>query len=162
MDREGQLVVPDRAVRTSKRASNKKASSKPGYRAFGAIDLGSNNCRLLIARPSRRGGFRVVEAFSRIVRLGEGVSRTGQLSEAAMQRTIEALVICAEKLRRRRVTHLRAVATEACRRADNGADFARRVAEETGIELEIISNGEEVRLAAGGCAPFYVRKFPMH
>ncbi len=143
-----------------RRVSRQKTSSKSGYRAYGALDLGSNNCRLLIARPARRSGFRVIEAFSRIVRLGEGVSRTGRLSEAAMRRTIEALSICAEKLKRRRVTHLRAVATEACRRADNGADFVLRVAEETGIELEIISNGEEVRLAAGGCAPLLCPKVP--
>jgi len=120
--------------------------------AFGAIDLGTNNCRLLIARPRGRG-FQVIDAFSRIVRLGEGLQETGRLSEAAMDRTLEALAVCANRLRRRGVAGVRAVATEACRRAANCDDFVRRVQAETGIRLEVISNREEVGLAADGCVP---------
>jgi len=123
---------------------------------YAAIDLGTNNCRLLVARPSA-DGFRVVDAFSRIVRLGEGVCATGALCEAAQVRAIEALRICAAKLRRNRVARCRAVATEACRRAVNGAAFVRRVRAETGIDLEIISHDEEACLALYGCAPLLDR-----
>jgi exopolyphosphatase/guanosine-5'-triphosphate,3'-diphosphate pyrophosphatase len=117
-----------------------------------ALDLGTNNCRLLVARPSS-GGFRIVDAFSRIVRLGEGLTASGLLSEAAMDRTIAALRICADKIRRRGVTHTRSVATEACRRAGNCEHFVERVRRETGIEIEIISTREEAELAFNGCAP---------
>ncbi|HEX7854246.1 MAG TPA: Ppx/GppA phosphatase family protein [Sphingobium sp.] len=116
---------------------------------YAAIDLGTNNCRLLIARPSDEG-FVVVDAFSRIVRLGEGLAATGRLSEAAIDRAISALSVCAGKLRRRRVTLARSVATEACRRAANGNDFVARVYDETGIKLDIISAREEARLAVLG------------
>lgn len=119
---------------------------------FAALDLGTNNCRLLIARP-HRDGFRVIEAFSRIVRLGEGLSVSGQLSDAAMARTIDALKICSEKMARRGVVVARAVATEACRRAGNGAEFLHEVKVATGIQLDIISTAEEARLALTGCAP---------
>jgi exopolyphosphatase/guanosine-5'-triphosphate,3'-diphosphate pyrophosphatase len=115
-----------------------------------ALDLGTNNCRLLIARPEGQR-FVIVDAFSRIVRLGEGLSATGRLSDAAIERTISALSVCAEKLRRRRVVLARSVATEACRRAANGTDFVARVADETGIMLDIISAREEARLAVLGC-----------
>jgi exopolyphosphatase/guanosine-5'-triphosphate,3'-diphosphate pyrophosphatase len=122
----------------------------PHRHTYGAIDLGTNNCRLLIARPSD-GGFTVIDAFSRIVRLGEGVSRTGELSQDAMDRAVGALSICADKLRRRKVSLSRSVATEACRRAKNGQDFADRVRDETGIVLDIIEPAEEARLAVLGC-----------
>jgi exopolyphosphatase/guanosine-5'-triphosphate,3'-diphosphate pyrophosphatase len=124
---------------------------------YAAIDLGTNNCRLLVARPTADGGFRVIDAFSCIVRLGEGLGGSGSLSEAAMARTLEALKICAAKMRRRGVTQLRAVATEACRRATNCDAFLQAVARETGIELEIISNNEEANLAICGCAPLLDR-----
>jgi len=117
---------------------------------YGAIDLGTNNCRLLIARPNE-GGFTVIDAFSRIVRLGEGLSRTGKLSDEAMGRAVGALSVCADKLRRRNVSLSRSVATEACRRASNGAEFAERVRRETGIVLDIIEPQEEARLAVLGC-----------
>ena len=117
---------------------------------YGAIDLGTNNCRLLIARPVD-GGFTVVDAFSRIVRLGEGLSQRGCLSDAAMDRALGALRVCAEKLCRRNVSLSRSVATEACRRAANGAEFADRVRRETGIALDIIPPQEEARLAVLGC-----------
>src|SRR3569623_902834 len=125
----------------------KRWSDSPHY---AALDLGTNNCRLLIARPAGTG-FAVIDAFSRIVRLGEGLAATGQLSEAAIDRTIAAMRICADKLRRRNVTVARSVATEACRRAANGADFIERAYRETGIRLDIISAEEEARLAVLGC-----------
>ncbi|MEO6093988.1 MAG: Ppx/GppA phosphatase family protein [Novosphingobium sp.] len=127
----------------------------PGHRphqrqAYAAIDLGTNNCRLLIARPSGEN-FTVIDAFSRVVRLGEGLAQAGRLSELAMDRTLAALNVCAEKLMRRRVHLARSVATEACRRAENGMDFIERVRRETGIVLDIISAREEARLAVLGC-----------
>ena len=122
----------------------------PQRRTYGAIDLGTNNCRLLVARPNE-GGFTVIDAFSRIVRLGEGLSRTGELSTEAMDRAVGALSVCAEKLRRRNVSLSRSVATEACRRAKNGRDFIDRVHRETGIVLDIIEPAEEARLAVLGC-----------
>ena len=118
--------------------------------AFAAIDLGTNNCRLLIARPQGEH-FVVIDAFSRVVRLGEGLAQTGRLSEAAMDRALGALQICADKLKRRNVHLARSVATEACRRAGNGAEFIDRVRAETGIRLDIISAKEEARLAVLGC-----------
>ena len=117
---------------------------------YGAIDLGTNNCRLLIARPNE-GGFTVIDAFSRIVRLGEGLSRTGELSTEAMDRAVGASSVCADKLRRRNVSLSRSVATEACRRATNGQEFADRVRDQTGIALDIIEPAEEARLAVLGC-----------
>src|SRR3954463_3439620 len=127
----------------------------PGRRAplrtcYGALDLGTNNCRLLIARPADEG-FTVIDAFSRVVRLGEGLATRGKISEAAMDRAVAALGVCADKLRRRRVSLARSVATEACRRAVNGRPFVERVKQETGIALEIISPEEEARLAMLGC-----------
>lgn len=118
--------------------------------SYAAIDLGTNNCRLLIARPSGEN-FTVIDAFSRVVRLGEGLAQSGRLSEAAMDRTLAALRVCAEKLMRRNVYLARSVATEACRRAENGPEFIERVRQETGIALDIISAREEARLAVLGC-----------
>lgn len=118
--------------------------------AYAALDLGTNNCRLLIARPSGED-FTVIDAFSRVVRLGEGLAKSGKLSDAAMERTLGALKVCADKLRRRNVHLARSVATEACRRATNGAAFIERVRQETGIVLDIISAQEEARLAVLGC-----------
>jgi exopolyphosphatase/guanosine-5'-triphosphate,3'-diphosphate pyrophosphatase len=118
--------------------------------AYAALDLGTNNCRLLIARPSGRD-FTVIDAFSRVVKLGEGLATSGRLSDAAMDRTLSALNICADKLQRRNVRLARSVATEACRRAENGLEFIERVRRETGIALDIISAEEEARLAVLGC-----------
>ena len=126
---------------------------------YAALDLGTNNCRLLVARPHLEG-FRVIDAFSRIVRLGEGLGGSGNLSESAMNRTLEALKFCAKKMRRRGVTRVRAVATEACRRAGNCGAFLHRVERETGIRLEIISSNEEASLAIFGCAPLLDRTVP--
>jgi exopolyphosphatase / guanosine-5'-triphosphate,3'-diphosphate pyrophosphatase len=130
---------------------------------FAALDLGTNNCRLLVARPApmaSSGGFRVVDAFSRIVRLGEGLEATGALSEMAMARTLEALRVCAAKIANRRVAGVRCVATEACRRAANCREFLDRVESDVGIELEIISTAEEARLVVAGCAPLLHARTP--
>jgi exopolyphosphatase/guanosine-5'-triphosphate,3'-diphosphate pyrophosphatase len=117
---------------------------------FAALDLGTNNCRLLIATPSPRG-FRIVDAYSRIVRLGEGLSQSGRLSEAAMERALSALRVCAAKIARRGVSRVRAVATQACRAAENGPGFIDQVERETGIQLNIITPREEAQLAVAGC-----------
>lgn len=118
---------------------------------YAALDLGTNNCRLLIARP-HHGGFRVVDAFSRIVRLGEGLAGTGRLSEAAMERAVDALRICRDRMQARRVARMRLITTEACRQAENGAFFLERVWLETGLRLEVIERGHEAKLATAGCA----------
>ena len=128
-------------------------------RHFAALDLGTNNCRLLVARPVG-SGFRVVDAFSRIVRLGEGLAATGALSDAAMTRTLDALKICAEKIAAREVAAGRYVATEACRRAANCEAFLTRVRDEVGLEIEIISSREEARLVVAGCAPLLQPRIP--
>jgi exopolyphosphatase/guanosine-5'-triphosphate,3'-diphosphate pyrophosphatase len=129
-----------------------KADAGPfGDPIYGALDLGTNNCRLLLARPSRRG-FRVVDAFSRIIRLGEGVSQTGRLCDHAMSRTMDALRVCAGKMQRHRVARARMVATQACRVAENGQSFVAKVRENFGLELEVLTPEIEARLAVAGCA----------
>ena len=129
----------------------KPALRRPALkRSYGALDLGTNNCRLLIARPAENG-FVVIDAFSRVVRLGEGLATSGRITDGAIERALGALAICADKLRRRRVSLSRSVATEACRRAVNGRHFVERVYRETGIALEIIAPEEEARLAMLGC-----------
>lgn len=139
-----------------------RARDEEGTRAAGgragrdrlcaALDLGTNNCRLMMARATG-SGFKVVDAFSRIVRLGEGLAATGRLSDDAMERTIDALRQCAGRMARRNISRARTVATEACRRATNGAEFLSRVEAETGLALEVISPEEEAGLALAGCAP---------
>src|SRR5579872_5455603 len=139
------------------------SASAPAAPHFAALDLVTNNCRLLVARPApwgHGGGFRVVDAFSRIVRLGEGLEATGALSEAAMARTLDALKVCAGKITQRRVCAGRSVATEACRRAANCGEFLARVRDEVGLELEIISTAEEARLVVSGCAPLLHPRLP--
>ncbi len=145
------------AVQTDMTAPVDNVAAKPGLpgtprgnEAYAALDLGTNNCRLLIARPSGRD-FTVIDAFSRVVKLGEDLATTGRLSDVAMDRALGALSICADKLRRRNVRLARSVATEACRRAANGPAFIERVRQETGIALDIITAGEEARLAVLGC-----------
>lgn len=124
---------------------------------FAALDLGTNNCRLLVAVPSRPGQFRVVDAFSRIVRLGEGLTASGRLGQAAMDRAVEALKVCGDKLRARSVLRARLIATEACRAAENGQEFLDRVETEAGVKLEIIDRRTEARLAVSGCGPLIER-----
>ena len=125
--------------------------------AFAALDLGTNNCRLLVAVPGRPGQFRVIDAFSRIVRLGEGLTASGRLSQAAMDRAVEALKVCSDKLRSRSVKRSRLIATEACRSAANGAEFLARVEREAGLKLEIIDRRTEARLAVSGCGSLVER-----
>jgi len=128
-----------------------------GRNVYAALDLGTNNCRMLVARPAVRG-FQVIDAFSRATRLGEGLARSGALSEAAMDRTIQALKTCVDKIGRRGVTRARYVATQACRQATNCPNFVDRVITETGLEIEIISAQEEARLALAGCASLLDRR----
>jgi exopolyphosphatase / guanosine-5'-triphosphate,3'-diphosphate pyrophosphatase len=123
-----------------------------GNGVYAALDLGTNNCRLLIASPAG-DGFRVMDSFSRIIRLGEGISATGSISEAAIDRAIAALSICSDKIRYRKAKRLRLIATEACRAAANADSFRARVAAETGIRLEVIDRETEATLAVIGCSP---------
>lgn len=137
------------------KASPAAVAASQGHRAFAALDLGTNNCRMLVGAPEG-DGFRVLDSFSRIVRLGEGLHRTGQLAASAMQRALEALHACTARLARRRLRAVRAIATEACRRAANGAEFLARVRAETGLAIDIISAREEAELALESCAPLLV------
>nr|WP_235974720.1 Ppx/GppA phosphatase family protein [Stappia albiluteola] len=141
-------VHRDRADRPHSRAEADCDKRGPLY---AALDLGTNNCRLLVARPEQRG-FRVVDAFSKIVRLGEGLGRSSKLADDAMDRAVDALNCCRDKLVQRGVDRFRLIATEACRAAENGPDFIDRVREETGLSLEIVSRETEARLAVAGCA----------
>ncbi len=126
-----------------------KSSNKAGT-LYGAVDLGTNNCRLLVAVPAK-DGFRVIDSYSQIVRLGEGLSSTGRLSEAAMDRAMQALSMCAQKLQRHRVRRIRCVATQACRTASNGAEFLATVRQQTELRMQTISTDQEARLAVRGC-----------
>jgi len=139
---------PEAGPKRSGPAEGRPAAADPP--CYAAIDLGTNNCRLLIATPAPEG-FRVVESFSRIVRLGDGLSRTGRLDDKAMDRAVAALAICADKIRRRRAVKVRAVATQACRAAENGAAFIDRIARETGLRFTVISPREEAKLSVAGC-----------
>ena len=149
-----QIAEPAAAPTLDRPARRPVANDLP---VFAALDLGTNNCRLLVAVPGRPGQFRVIDAFSRIVRLGEGLSANGRLGEAAMDRAVEALKICADKLSIRTLRSVRLIATEACRSADNGAAFLDRVEAETGLALEIIDRQTEARLAVSGCGSLVER-----
>lgn len=131
--------------------SGRPGSPQRARASFAALDLGTNNCRLLVAEP-RHDGFRVVDGFSQIVRLGEGLGATGRLSEAAMARTMEALRYCVSKLEKHRPADVGCIATQACRAAANGEEFLDRVSEELGLDFEVISPADEARLAVLGCA----------
>lgn len=151
-------VSPGAAQFISSQVNSRQPGGERGFHhqsnnndVYGALDLGTNNCRLLLAKPSRRG-FRVVDAFSRIIRLGEGVSQNGRLSEAAMSRTIDALRVCESKIARSKVKRARLVATEACRVAENGQEFLHRVRETLSLDIEILSREVEARLAVSGCS----------
>jgi exopolyphosphatase/guanosine-5'-triphosphate,3'-diphosphate pyrophosphatase len=149
------VEAPRERARRDRRPSNAHDAGRGADRGgatYAALDLGTNNCRLLVARPTA-DGFRVVDAFSRIIRLGEGVSGSGRLSEAAIVRAIEALAICRDKMKNKGVTRARLIATEACRAAENGDEFLARVCEKTGLALDIIDRETEATLAATGCTP---------
>ena len=118
---------------------------------YAALDLGTNSCRMLIARP-KGNRFLVFDSYAKTVRLGLGLETSGRLSSAAMGRAVEALRVCRKKLKKHRVSRMRLVATEACRRAGNADEFIAFVGRETGLAFEIIQPEEEVRLAVVACA----------
>lgn len=154
--RRGLANTGEKNSLTAKRNVNTTKNRRPHLSRnadplYAALDLGTNNCRLLVALPQQFGKFRVVDAFSRIVRLGKGLEKSGKLDEDAMDRAIEALGECAKKLKNSNITKVRLIATEACRRAENGEKFLQRVLQETGLELEIVNRKTEAQLAAEGC-----------
>ncbi|MFB2549591.1 Ppx/GppA phosphatase family protein [Ensifer soli] len=155
---QGEAGPPRFPGRPAGEGRNFRVAPQDDRQLYAALDLGTNNCRLLIAQPGRPGSFRVVDAFSRIVRLGEGLAATGALSPEAIQRSIEALKICAAKLKSHNIRRHRLIATEAARAAVNGEDFLRRVFSETGLELEIIDRETEARLAVSGCSSLVGRE----
>ena len=124
-----------------------------GTAPLAVLDLGTNNCRLLIASFDRRGNLKVTDSFSRIVRLGEGVEASGVLSDIALDRTIAALKICAERIHRAQAGRVRCIATQAARQARNADVLVARARAEAGLELEVISPEQEADLVALGCAP---------
>ncbi len=142
-------VRKERRRKKRRHGAAERTRSKTGP-LYGALDLGTNNCRLLVASPLKHG-FKVIDSYSQIVRLGEGLDANGALGDAAMDRAIEALKVCATKIKRHRVRRIRNVATQACRSASNGAAFLDRVHEETGLRLQTISTGQEAQLAVRGC-----------
>jgi exopolyphosphatase/guanosine-5'-triphosphate,3'-diphosphate pyrophosphatase len=146
------IAVGAAAYATDRAGAPPSVSPRQPGPTYAALDLGTNNCRLLVARPDRERGFRVVDSFSRIVRLGEGLAHTGRLSDEAIRRAVSALSVCRDKMAARGVSRARLIATEACRQALNGDEFLARVRGETGLELEIIDRATEARLAAAGCA----------
>ena len=148
-------------VSTDAPESSERRGTADSEPIFAALDLGTNNCRLLIASPqpgydpanvSKVGGLRVFDSFSRVVRLGEGLSSSGMLSDEAMERTIAALKACQKKINRYNLTDSRFVATEACRRAENGYKFLDMVRSELGMDIDIISTEDEAKLAFTGCS----------
>jgi len=141
---------------TPARPSRAGPAERGDEHVYAALDLGTNNCRLLIARPEQRSRrktdmLRIVDAFSRIVRLGEGMGNSRRICEQAIERTLDALDVCREKMSARGVSRARLIATQACRAAENGAEFVERVRERTGLILEVIDRETEARLAARGC-----------
>jgi exopolyphosphatase / guanosine-5'-triphosphate,3'-diphosphate pyrophosphatase len=145
-------AAPDEPVRREVRLESSALGTDLYGPTYAALDLGTNNCRLLVARATH-DGFRVVDAFSRIIRLGEGITASGRLGEPAIGRAIEVLGICRDKMRNRGVTRSRLIATEACRLATNGDDFLDRVRADVGIALEVVDRETEAMLAATGCTP---------
>lgn len=147
--------APNQEQRRARRTPSSRRTSKgPGRhkrsQTFAAIDLGTNNCRLLIARETS-DGFRVIDSYSKVVRLGQGLAHSGELAQDSMDAAVEALKVCARKMKSKHVKRWRCVATEACRRAGNGAEFLQRAKDEAGIALEVISPRVEARLAVMGC-----------
>jgi exopolyphosphatase / guanosine-5'-triphosphate,3'-diphosphate pyrophosphatase len=137
---------PGGAPRTAGKATRSRAP------LFAALDLGTNNCRMLMAAPEGAGGLRVVDGFSRIVRLGEGLAHTGRLSDAAMARSYQALQACAQRLEARAPVAVGCVATQACRAASNGETFLNRIRTDLGLDFKIIAPQEEASLSVLGCA----------
>jgi len=157
---EGVIMTPKRpnGAGAFPKAVESPAPNNPGPTAlYAALDLGTNSCRMLIAQP-KGSQFHVLDSFSKSVQLGHGLESTGKLSRASMNRTINAIRICRQKLDRHGVKNMRLVATEACRRARNGENFVAQVRRETGLTLEIIKPEEEARLAVISCAPLVSTK----
>ncbi|MEP1229046.1 MAG: Ppx/GppA phosphatase family protein [Litorimonas sp.] len=137
----------------SQQRRSRKRTARKGSRAndvYAALDLGTNNCRLLVARGNSNN-FRVIDSYSRVVKLGKGLESTGRLSQESMDAAVEAISVCARKIKTKKVKRWRCVATEACRKADNGAEFLARVKAESGLTMEMISPRVESRLAVMGC-----------
>jgi exopolyphosphatase/guanosine-5'-triphosphate,3'-diphosphate pyrophosphatase len=159
------VICPSEAVLHGTSARKNKGTDNPrpqrgrAGEALAVLDLGTNNCRLLIARPAARDRFRAVDSFSRIVRLGEGVTASGMISDAAMDRTIAALKICAQHIEKSGARHVRAIATQAARLAGNADVLVARARDEAGIDLTVISAEAEADLAALGCAPLIGHKY---
>jgi exopolyphosphatase/guanosine-5'-triphosphate,3'-diphosphate pyrophosphatase len=151
--------LPSEAQLDASISQRRNVQRPNGIPPLAVLDLGTNNCRLLIASPDGRGGFRVTDSFSRIVRLGEGVQTSGLLSQAAMDRTVAALKICSERIRHSGAVRIWAIATQAARIAKNASILVERVRAETGLTLEVISAEREADLAALGCAPLIGRKY---
>lgn len=158
--RRDEAAEPEKQIKSGAATPGKPAArfrKVPGETIYGALDLGTNNCRLLLARPAA-SGFEVVDAFSRIVRLGEGVSQSGEISQDAIERTIKALRVCSNKLKWWDVQRFRLIATEACRMADNGESFIEQARSEIGLGLEVIDRETEASLAAAGASPLICGK----
>ncbi|MFK7901989.1 MAG: Ppx/GppA phosphatase family protein [Nitratireductor sp.] len=153
-----EVAAPAKRPFERKHESHKSKGRPHKQRIYAALDLGTNNCRLLLAIPQERGRFRVIDGFSKIVRLGEGLTHSGKLSDEAMDRAVGALKICATKLGNYDIRLKRLIATEACRQASNGEAFLKRVELEAGIKLEIIDRETEARLAAEGCGALMDKK----
>lgn len=143
---------PDSAGAIPKQVESPALSSPGSAQLYAALDLGTNSCRMLIARPEG-AQFKVVDSFSKSVQLGAGLEKSGRLSRSAIHRTLQALRVCQQKLTRHNVERMQLVATEACRRASNGKSFLARVQQETGLRLDIIKPQEEAQLAVVSCAP---------
>src|SRR5258708_3405995 len=148
----GHAIPPDANAGAAPAGDQKPGDQRPCGPAFAALDLGTNNCRMLVGTPSGTG-FRVIDSYSRIVRLGEGLHDSGALCPTAMDRAVAALQDCADRLVRSRPRAVRAIATEACRRARNGSEFLDRVKRETGLEGGVITSREEAELALESCMP---------
>ena len=148
---------PPKSRRTPSGPEPKRQTSPDGAGLYAALDLGTNSCRMLIARP-KGPQFEVIDSFSRAVELGTGLEATGRLGYGPMARTVQALRICRRKLDDHNVVQMRLVATEACRRARNSSEFIRKIQRETGLRLEIIPAEEEARLAVISCAPLVVEE----
>lgn len=146
---------PPKRGRASSGKDPRRQTSPKGAGLYAALDLGTNSCRMLIARP-KGPQFEVIDSFSRAVELGTGLEATGRLGHGPMARTVQALRICRRKLDDHNVVRMRLVATEACRRAHNSSEFIRKIQRETGLRLEIIPTEEEARLAVISCAPLVV------
>jgi len=117
-------VGSDSAHKGHKRRRRRRKS-----KTYAALDLGTNNCRLLIARP-KEDGFRVIDSYSKVVRLGAGLQSSGRLSQESMNMAVDAIEVCARKMKTK---------------------ILDRVKSETGIALEIISPRVEARLSVMGC-----------